>query len=346
MIDTHCEACDVDFQSNLGDAIELVFRAHPEIRDVDDASYCVGGPEHSPHVVAQLRLEADERLELSIELGAGDYLLRGPRLPRTQVIRVQSQGAPSQYEVALSHVGESLHTPKLRAGRQTLTLTNDLDSLHVLRIERTIPRDDVVTASVASTMSLFRKLFPQQTLDRENPIASEQMTLLSTTVADVDEVYASLGDTEAYQIIQKQLDELARCVKVHHGTVAKTVGEGMLAAFQHCEHAVAAAMEMMRILRESNEFSELNIGIGVHRGQTLVATQNDRLDYFGATARAIQALPAFAGSDILLTDTVFTDSSVQELFGDQLSKATIETVALPGIPQQRVQRIQTITESI
>jgi serine/threonine protein kinase len=38
---THCEACDFDFKSNLSDAIELVFRAHPEIRSVNDGQYCI-----------------------------------------------------------------------------------------------------------------------------------------------------------------------------------------------------------------------------------------------------------------------------------------------------------------
>ena len=102
---THCEACDVDFKSNLGDAIEMVFRVHPEIREVNDGQYCIGGPEHSPHVVAQVRLEAGECLDLDVNLVAGDYLLRGPRLAQNGRIRVESKSAPSVVEFVLSELG-------------------------------------------------------------------------------------------------------------------------------------------------------------------------------------------------------------------------------------------------
>lgn len=334
-----CEACDADFESNLGDAIELVFQVHAEIRNVDTGSYCIGGPEHSPHVVTQLRLEANERLELDIELNAGDYLLRGTRLPRTQIIRVQSKGAPSQYDLRLSRLGHSNHIPKLRAGRQVITLTNDLDSQNVVRIERTIPRGDVVTASMASAMPVFRKLFPQQTLDQENPIASKQMTLLATTVRDVEEIYQNLGDTDAYRLIHKHLEELTACVTGCGGTLSKTVGEGLLAAFPHCEQAVTAAFEMKKVLNSNPEFKPISISIGVHRGPTLVATQNDRLDYFGPTARAVQALPHSLSKDILLTESVYSDPSVIENFKNIISNSPIETVSLPGCSNQRVQCI-------
>ncbi len=53
---TECVACDYEFQSNAANAIELVFQVHPEIRAFDDGQYCVGGPEHSPHVFLRFAL--------------------------------------------------------------------------------------------------------------------------------------------------------------------------------------------------------------------------------------------------------------------------------------------------
>ncbi len=336
---THCVACDYDFRSDLGDAIELVFRAHPEIREVDDAIYCIGGPEHSPHVAAQVRVEAGERIELEVKLSAGDYLIRGPRLLGQQRIRVRSTPAPSSFEIALAELGKSDHTPVLRAGRQSITLTNDLDHLQVMRVERMIPRDDVVTATQASTLALFRELFPDQVMNQNRPIAADEMTLVATGVCDVDELYARCGDRDAYTLIGLHLDVLRACVAAHRGTVAKTVGEGVLAAFIDCDHAVEAALSMQAAIDEEPELTSIRLSIGVNRGRTLVATMNQRLDYFGTTARAVSALPDYAAGDLLLTESVFADPQVQQRLRQRGVAGEIESIQLPGRPQQVVQRV-------
>ena len=85
----HCEACHLDFELDFANSIELIFRVHPEIRDADLGTYCVGGPAHSRHVVAQMRVAAGERIELELELPAGSYRLRGPQLPWTCDFLVQ-----------------------------------------------------------------------------------------------------------------------------------------------------------------------------------------------------------------------------------------------------------------
>jgi class 3 adenylate cyclase len=285
-------------------------------------------------VVAQVRLEAAERVELEVKLSAGDYLIRGPRLVGQQRLRVRPTPAPSTHEVAISELGKTDHTPVLRAGRQVVTLTNDLDHLQVLRIERMIARDDVVTATHASTLALFRELFPDQVLGQNRPIAADEMTLVATYL-QADQLYDSLGDREAYDLIAKHLDVLRTCIASHRGTVAKTVGEGVLAAFVDCEHAVDAALAMQSALDEESELSCIRLSIGINRGRTLVATMNQRLDYFGATARAVNALPDFAAGDILMTETVFGDPEVQARLRKRGLTGSIESLHLPGRPTRR-----------
>jgi serine/threonine protein kinase/class 3 adenylate cyclase len=341
---THCVACDYDFRSDLGEAIELVFRAHPEIREVDDAIYCIGGPEHSPHVVAQVRLEAGERIELELKLGGGDFLIRGPRLVGQQRFRVRSLPAPSTHQVAISELGKHEHTPVMRSGIQLLTITNDLDHIQIIRVERMVPRDDVVTATRASTLSLFRELFPDQVLGQNRPIAADEMTLVATSVFDVDSLYASLGDRAAYEMIGRHLEVLRACVASHRGTVAKTVGEGMLAAFVDCEHAVEAALSLQASIDEEPELKPIRLSIGVHRGKILVATMNERLDYFGATARTVNALPQAAEGNILLTEAVFGDPQVQSLLSKRGHVGTVEELSLSNRNHLMVQRV-VISES-
>ena len=343
---THCEACDVDFQSNLASAIEMVFRVHPEIREANVGQYCIGGPEHSPHVVAQVRVDSGECLDLSVDLGVGDYLIRGPQLPRTQTIRVQSAAAPSSVDFSLSTIGSGVHTPKLRAGRQTIMFQNDEPNLKVVRIERMIARDDVVTAAMMSANPRFRQLFPDQSLASDNPIQTETMTFLATSINNIDTIYESLGESDAYSAIQNHHTQLATAVIGAEGTIVKTIGEKMLASFNRREDAVIASQRIRELLREdaAKPSQQLSIGIGIHSGPALVTTQNSQLDYFGATVRAAGSLPELADSDTLITETVYSDATIIEQFPTLSSD--VEIVSLAGIPRQRVKRIKTAQESM
>ena len=100
-----CEACNLDFELDLANSVELIFRAHSDLRDAATGTYCVGGPGHSPHVVAQIRLAAGERMEVDLALSLGQYILRSPQMAQTVPVCVQPSGAPSHCELLLSRRG-------------------------------------------------------------------------------------------------------------------------------------------------------------------------------------------------------------------------------------------------
>ncbi len=119
---TSCEACDIEFQSNVGNAIELVFSVHPEIREPDTAQYCVGGPGHSPHVVSQIRIAPKERIELVIPFAVGDYVVRCNSVTNQQIFRVT--GMPlRQLSLILNSFGSGHHI----SDAASWTIVVDLD---------------------------------------------------------------------------------------------------------------------------------------------------------------------------------------------------------------------------
>ncbi|WP_145283380.1 protein kinase domain-containing protein [Pirellulimonas nuda] len=334
---THCEACDADFRSDLAGAVELVFRVHPEIRNTSVGRYCVGGPWHAPHVVAQLRLEPGERLELELELPAGDYLLRGPRLPGAVPLRVQPSGAPSQHEFALEAAADPKRTVALRAGKQLLTLDNRYDVQQIVRIEKTIPRGDVLTAARAAALPRFRELFPGEVLDSGNTISAEQVSLLTTAIPEVDHLYARHGDAQGYAVVERHLRVLESTIRAGRGEVVKVVGEGVMAAFDDVGDAVRSALAIDAALAADPITSNLALAIGVHRGPAIVTTSNDRLDYFGAVARQALALPTAAGVGVTLTEPVAADPLVDALLARLTCVGETLTLALPGRPAQLAQ---------
>src|SRR5207249_2975765 len=138
----HCEACNLDFELDFANSVEMIFRAHPQVRDCEVGVYCIGGPAHSPHVAAQVRVAPGECVELDLTLPDGAYKLRGPQLPFSVDFRVEPAAPHQRVDLNLSR-GPAAGLPvTFRAGRQLFALTNDEAHELVVRIERTAPRED------------------------------------------------------------------------------------------------------------------------------------------------------------------------------------------------------------
>lgn len=310
---TDCEACDTAFRSDLASAIELVFQAHPEIRRFDDAQYCIGGPEHSPHVVAQVRLEPGESLELDVPLTAGEFLLRQSAVPGGLPVQVRSQAAPSRLALSLTQLNQEQRTPAVRAGIVNLTLSNDTSQVRVVRLERTIARQNVVTAATASALPRFRELFPAQVFRREQAVASEELTLLETRIACCETLYSELSELDAYQQIQKTIEFIETQILAHRGAVIKSVDDRLVASFPNSSDAARCALELPIQLLQQDALTDLSLGVAIHRGPLLVTTQNGRLDYFGETARQVHTLCEAMDDAIAFCESVLADSEVAEL---------------------------------
>src|SRR5581483_7448980 len=103
----HCAACQLDFELDFANSVEMIFRVHPQVRDAELGVYCIGGPAHSPHVAAQLRVASGECVELDLALKEGAYRLRGPQLPFSMDFRVEPGASASRWDVRLSRGPES-----------------------------------------------------------------------------------------------------------------------------------------------------------------------------------------------------------------------------------------------
>ncbi len=336
----HCEACNLDFESDAGNAIEMVFRVPSDLRDINTATYCAGGPFHLPHVVAQIRLQPGEVFPLELSLPCGEYLLRGPGLPKAVPVHVQASAAPSRCELKLEPALDPRFSPVLRAGGQMLTLTNAFDYLQVVRIENTIPRQDVITAAAASALPRFRELFPGQVLDSGRLMSVGQITLLVTGVENADDLYNELGDADAYGRIRQHLTVLDGEVRRGRGAVVKTQGEGLMAAFEDAADAVSAALRMRTAIADNPETAGLRLNIAIHRGPSLIASVNDRLDYFGATARTAVALVSQAGGGIAITEQAYGDPVVAGILQDPHIESSVREIDLPCGPGCLVQTIE------
>lgn len=337
----HCEACNLDFELDFANSVEMIFRIHPELRDTDLGTYCIGGPVHFPHVAAQARVGPGERIELDLALSEGAYRLRGPQLPFVLDFQVRPLAPARRWEVSLSRGLPSEYPPALRTGSQVIVLTNDHDQELLVRVERHAARQDALTAARASSSALFRELFPAEVLSPGQLISVATVTLLVTRLEGSRALYRDQGDARAFAMIHELFRILDDRIKQEGGAVVKTMGEGVLAVFSHTLAAVQVGLDLPAVLAKNEATRGSRLQTAIHRGPAMAATFNDHLDYFGTTVNvALDLLALLRGSDLALTHPVAADPQVASLLTSTAITGEIVTLDLPGLPLGLAHRLR------
>ncbi len=349
---SHCEACDLDFDVDFGNSVELIFRVHPELRKADLATRCIGGPEHAPHVVAQARLDAGESLELDLSLDAGTYVLRGPQLPYTIAIGVRAAAGTGRATLPLSNTFDPARFPEFRAGRQLLLLENKYDRPLLVRIERTITRTDVLTAFQASRLPLFKQLFPGEVLSRDRLSDYATCTLLAIRAANLSQLCEDYGDAAAYLLTRERLANLKQLIQTQGGQVVNESNEQLLGVFPETWNALRVAVDLLDPQQTANSDDRLvQLRAALHRGSALSTSVNGRLDYFGRTVTtAAQMLDGTNGESLVLSAELGRDREVVDFFdksglqigrqGSGVHMAVIESSGRSSSREQKTTRLE------
>lgn len=291
-IDRHgqCEACEHKFDVDFSSSVELIFRVHPEFRQSDLKTYCIGGPEHAPHVVAQTRLAPGETVELDLTLDPGTYLLRGSQLPYTVGIVADASSGTSRLALSLNAQGKSSRPLRVHAGRQLVMLTNEYPHPLIARIERTVSRRDVLTATEAVKLPAFRRLFPGETITRDRLSNLSTCTLLAVRVSNLLDLFASLGDLATSERVAETAAACRLAIETHGGQIVREQDDRLLAAFPQAVNAIQVALELKEAHTESTTQERPRIQMALHRGMAMSTSINGKLDYFGRSVSVANGL--------------------------------------------------------
>lgn len=304
-LETHasCPACELQFPLRFADSVELVFRVSPEVRENEPRAYCIGGPAHSPHVAAQLRLGAGEGRVLALALADGRHRIRSPELPGVLELDVAAEHAFTRADLVIGSrlravpergadaedarlalkVRESV---QLGSGQQTLALRNELDHEVTLRLERTSSQSDALTAARAWSIPKFRELFPSETLESGRLVAVGQVSFLILRVLDHLTLIEKKGDAGALADTVRAFDRLQAFAERHQGRLATSGLDLAIAAFERPEDASRAALALFDELRDERL---VPCSLALHRGPAVTTRIDDRMAYYGRTlVRALE----------------------------------------------------------
>ena len=331
----HCATCKIDFTVNFDRYVELTFRPNPAVRRVDVQAFCVGSPEWTPHIVAQQLLPAGEQRVFELPLERGSYRLRTLELPGSRDVTVSPDGE-SSVQVALNENGwdqERLHVSE----RFSLDLRNETSAEQLMILERMAWNDQATTAAEVTALQMFRDLFASEALRPGEQISVGTLTVLFTDLRDSTKLYREIGDATAFGRVMNHFDVLRKVIAEHDGAVVKTIGDAIMAVFRCAGDGVLAMLDAQRILAQPPEGTlPLQLKAGLHTGPCIAVTLNDRLDYFGSTVNLAARLEALStGSDVIISQSVFEDTTVRKLLDEKDLLADEFDMSLKGFENER-----------
>lgn len=332
----HCETCNIDFGASFDRNVELTFRVNRSVRLVEDREFCIGGPQVTPHVVAQQLLAPSERRGVAVQLEPGRYRLRTAKLAGGQSVVATEDGVA---DATLTANNSGWPPDELYVSLTPLLHFQNLtDSEQLFTLERTAWTDQAVTAAEVTNLQTFRDLFSNEVLRPGEQISVGTLTVLFTDLRDSTRLYQQIGDAPAFGRVQDHFAVLRKAVVAADGALVKTIGDAVMAVFPRPVAGLRAVLDAQRqLVSPQSSAPPLYIKVGMHFGPCIAVTLNGRLDYFGSTVNIAARLERLSsGVDVIVSDAVHTDPEVAEFLSDAKNGLAAEriTASLKGFDQE------------
>jgi adenylate cyclase len=306
----HCDSCHIDFTANFEQSVELTFRPNPAVREITVGEFCVGGPELTPHIVAQQRLPPGATRALTMRLEPGRYRMRALDTAGSQLLCVGDDGAP--------HATTRMRSdgwPEAELSASTapvLEIANDTPTDQVFVLERQAWTDQAATAADVIALQLFRDLFAGEALRPGEQFSVGSMAIVFTDLRSSTRLYSEIGDATAFGRVVAHFDVVRAAIAAEGGAVVKTIGDAVMAVFRRPAPALRAMLAAQQALATAASRGQpLALKAGIHYGPCIAVTLNDRLDYFGTAVNLAARLEAHSsGRDVIISAAVHEDPEV------------------------------------
>ncbi len=319
-----CVPCGTNYERDLRESVELVFRPHREVRAAEPATYCAGAPALRPHVFVQQSLLPGEKRAVTVDLPRGDYRGAASRTPATRDFTASPAGYLDRCDVEVGEGVLEVRPTVVRAGRVTLHFVNLTDHEQVVRVEVPGAREDGVTAAAVMTLPEFRDLFSRELLAEGEHMSVSRMAFLFVDVDDRPKVLGDLGDAGAWGVERHVEALLGAELRAHGGVLVPGPLGVNVAAFSASSQAMRAALGLLSAACAAGLVVKLRAA--VHEGQCLALTRGERTEYFGRTLhRGVALLTSAPPGDVALSVAVASDRAVVQLLYELAAPCEVTT---------------------
>jgi len=315
---TNCEVCNLRFKVEFSQSVEAVFRVHQEIRDVESKTYCIGGPFHAPHVIAQNRLLSQQQINVGAGLVAGTYELRGPQLDDLPKIVVQKDAEATRTRVKVGAQNESKLPPTtpIREGDACIQIENQSAIEILIRLEQNVERFDALTADRASKHPLFRKLFPSDLSTFRQLVELSSVHLLVIKFTQADALLDDVGEV-AFREMWHRMENTFPLDRPDCQVIARR-HDAILVSFERFQDLLKWLLEFNQ--KEADEIGQPanQCSFAINAGEVMTGHSEGQPDTFGKTVRDTWKLVTDQQGSIAIPSNVFS------LFREEQSESVRE----------------------
>ncbi|HZY98330.1 MAG TPA: adenylate/guanylate cyclase domain-containing protein [Candidatus Baltobacteraceae bacterium] len=291
----HCPNCNVPFDAVFDRTVEVTFNARPLGRGGEEGLFCIASPQRSAHVYAQTPIGSGSSETMGVTLPAGSYdfnaigVARVPFVTAVDEAERDARARIDQNAVDLPHAFGN--------GTIRFTIDNQAGRDLVVRLEDGRWPDTLVTAAHVTALQEFRDLFSSEVLAPGLELGIETLAVLFTDLVGSTAMYSRTGDAPAFRIVTDHFDALREIVARHDGTIVKTIGDAVMAAFSDPADCFAAAIELDGVVMGIQcDGVPLRLRVGFHSGPCIAMRANDRIDYFGTNVNLAARLESLAAA--------------------------------------------------
>jgi class 3 adenylate cyclase len=329
----HCQLCDLSFDLELDRAVEATFRPAPALRTLDTGPYCIGGPRRTPHVIAQEILPANGGVTLRAPVEPGRYriFVRGGI---SAAVEVTAAEGSQELEFTVTESALIPGAARAAPNASIVVVQSGARERHV-KLERMLYASRAATAHVVSTLPEFRREFSGDLLRPGTTLRVARVALLFTDLTDSTALYSRVGDARAFRVVHDHFELLIELIAKHRGTLVKTIGDAVMAAFIEERDAVHAAREMLERFPSFRsglpEAQRTFLKVGVYAGPCYIVTANGILDYFGQTVNLAARLQGAArAGELVLVEQLANEAHEHGWLGDHCASECFEA-SLKGL---------------
>lgn len=306
----NCDVCNIQFESNQLNSIEITFHVHPSIREIQKRFFCAAEPATKSHIRFQKYLEPNSTYESKLLLKPGTYRLRVNGEKKYLLLDINDSEENPIFEWESDTLIDSAELGK---EHRILLKNNDHAKRGFVIEERKEDQDSLRPADLFNFQS-FRDLFSQEALSTDLQLDIGVQTILFTDIVGSTRFYHQKGDTGAFSEVRQHFVQVYKIVREHKGAVVKTIGDAVMASFSSPLEAFLASQELQEYFSDSNEETSIRIRITLHTGPCLAVNLNSNIDYFGNTVNFAAKLQGIADSgEIVFSEIVFRDQEIRKL---------------------------------
>lgn len=314
-----CADCQQNVGFDLNQSTLMVFKPHPLIRKISDNKYCVSSPSFRPHVKLQQYIQPGTKHFVNVDLSPGTYRIRADNLDSDILIQADPAGLENVTLTLEDQTPEDYST-KLSLS-PNMIIVNKSNRPLLVTIENAIWTQYGISASEVTSQQLFRNLFPNELLRSGQKLKCKGLSVLFTDLINSASIYSEGGDEAAIARVMDHFEILRLIVREERGAIVKTIGDAVMAVFQHPVSAVKAYQRAQKYFNNSEKDYQIKIKGGLHTGDCYAVTLNNRIDFFGNTVNIASRLVEKAKTDELV---VSNSASTHTAFDSLLNRDKLD----------------------